>query len=436
MKQREPRSISLELVRQHQRQLNKYRITSALLGERYATQHLREIGRLHTPFSGQRTELDYTRYSIFLYPTKEWDVPVTFHLGIGVDHHSKVIKGYVITSAPSAYETVRLYKCCVLPKHLILPKHLHGLAQHFDVFGTEDIVAVDNGADLVAHRVMLMFMTLGVGVLRMPPARGDLKGTVERTLYSLETMFIESYPGYVSRAYNGFDTKYTRLRERAMKGAKLTVAEFEERFVKAIVEYNHQDHPDFKKPRIQVWRDAQDVAPVLLPTGLLQLRSTFALTYEVKLTREGVQVENMKFNSSELREAHLRNDRKVHVKLDPDDIRQVLVFVPQRDEPIEAHLQDEVLHQKVSLELWSLVMKKLKEQSAKPDAWKYPIDLVLDEVSKLGSMPHQPTPGVRKSAEVKGAVHAAASALPLSQSSRPRSTANLDDLLLGSDIDE
>src|SRR5690606_33798395 len=119
----------------------------------------------------------------------------------------------------------------VLPKHLVLPGHLAHRAQHWDVFGTEDIVAIDNGSDFVANNAMLMFLTLGVIVLRMPPARGDLKGTVERTLFSLETMYIESFAGYVSRMHAGLNPKYTRVRDRARKGASLTVSEFEERFV-------------------------------------------------------------------------------------------------------------------------------------------------------------------------------------------------------------
>lgn len=427
--------ISLELVRQHRNRLDKFEMTARMLGDRYAIQNVREIGRQHTQYPGQRTELDYTKYSIFLYPTKSWEEPLMFNLGIGIDHYSGVIKGYAITSAPSARDTVRLYKSCVLPKHLVLPGHLAHRAQHWDVFGTEDIVAIDNGSDFVANNAMLMFLTLGVIVLRMPPARGDLKGTVERTLFSLETMYIESFAGYVSRMHAGLNPKYTRVRDRARKGASLTVSEFEERFVEAVVEYNHLPHPRFKKPRIQVWRDGQQSAPILLPTGLLQLRSTFALTYEVKLTREGVQVEQLKFNSAELHAVYRSYSGKVHVKLDPDDVRQVLVFVPQYDTPIDAHLTTYELHEKTSLELLKLVLKKLDSQAGRADAWQHPIDLVLDETMKLGSEPHDPTPGSKKSTDAKAAVHAAATP-PTLRAPRPRPSMSLNDFLAGTDIDD
>lgn len=132
-----------------------------------------------------------------------------------------------------------------------------------------------------------MFFANGVIVLRMPPRRGDLKGTVERNQGTFESQYIATLAGYVARTYTGLDPRYKKMRDRAKSKANLTVADYEAKLVEGVLEHNHAPHPDLRKPRISVWRDGQEQAPLVLPTGNLQLRTTFALTYEVKLTREG-----------------------------------------------------------------------------------------------------------------------------------------------------
>lgn len=428
-------NYSKEFIRKIINTEDKFLRVSRSLGYRVAVQTHREIGKLHTFYPGQRTEYDHTKYALFLFPNAHWLVPLLFFIGIAVDHFSTAIRGVIVSTAPSSKDTIRLVRNSILPPAMWLPDSLQDIANDWDIFGLEETSAVDNGADLVSHMTSLVFHLLGTLIFRMPVARGDLKGTVERTLYSLETQFIAMYPGYVPSNIVLYSDKYKRLRLRAMKSAKLTVAEFLDRLCRDIVKYNHMPHPTLGKPRIQIWRENQDFSPPILPTGSVQLRTIFALTYESKLTREGVTVDKRKYNSPELNLVYRTNTAKVHVKVDPNDIRSVLVFVPTYDDPFEAHLTTHFLPFPVSMELFQLALKRAKDPLGITEDADVPVDFVLDEVRNLQTGKPEPTQGVTTMTDAKAAVHAATTRPVPEKRPRSEGTPSIDDLLSGTDID-
>lgn len=353
-------SLSYEYVRRIGRQANKFELNVRSVGIRYAIQQHREISRLHTFHPGERTELDYTKYLVWAYPNKNWDEPRLFYTGIGVDHTSAsgVIKGYTITMQPSAATGIRLYRNCVLPKRLWLPPHLQKYADDWDVAGLDRLVAIDNAMDLQSKSMALMFIAFGTVILCMPPRRGDAKGTVERTQETVETRHISMLPGYVKNAYRFTDPRMKRVIEKAKKSAKLTIAEYEEQLLLAILDFNQSKHPTLKRPRISVYRNGLNAAPLVLPTGMRQIRSTFALSYSgKKVTREGVRVDNFYYNSTDLNELYRTSNATVDVKLDPDDVRSALIYSKQLKEPIEAALSTYAFSEPTSLELAREVLR-------------------------------------------------------------------------------
>lgn len=408
--------VSQELVRQIHSGVDKFDLKFKQLGRLHAVQDVRAIGRLHTWYPGQRAELDFTKYGVFLYPNSNWNHPVMFHDGMAVDHASGVIGSHVVAAAPSASDVLRLYRRLVMPKGTWLPPQLRDIAQLWDVCGVPLMLAVDNGMDFISHGSILAYMLTGTIVVRIPPRRGDLKGSIERAQGTAETQFISHLGGYVSRAHTGLNPKYTKHRQRAMAAANMTVAEYTERMIDYILEFNNHAHPRLRRRRIDVYRAGLDLAPPLLLTGRLQQRATFALTFEVKLSREGVEVEGLKFNSDELGQAYLTCSGKVIVKLDPDDIRSVLVFVPKRtsNTPIEAFLTSfSYTEGAVSLELYRMTRRAHEAETiaagrSGSTALPYVFEEQLEAIQSF-QQPSVPTTTLRK--ETQAAVHAAS--LPL-----------------------
>jgi len=101
----------------------------------------------------------------------------------------------------------------------------------------------------------------------------------------------------------------------------------------------------------------------MLLTGKNQRKIAFSMAYRAKLTREGVQVENLKFNSSELHDAYRIYTGDVLVKMDPDDIRSVWVLIPQHSEPIEARLTTFEYPYPVTLEVHQAMRSLNKTQA-------------------------------------------------------------------------
>lgn len=429
-------TVSYEFLRTALKGIDKFEKRAALLGHLFATQSVREIGRLHTHYPGHRSEYDYTKFGIFLYPNKKWAEPVLYHDGFAIDHHSGVIRGACHTQSPAARDTVRLFKNSVLPKSLTLPANLQRYAQSWDVFGLERIAAVDNGMELIANAAILVFMTSGIILLRMPPKRGDFKGTVERTNDTVETEFVSLLPGYVPRQERGMNPKFQRMREKAAAAATLTVQEYVELRTKYItLDFNPAKHPRLGIPRIQVWRNGLEQAPPILPTGAVHLKCLFALTYEPTLLREGVTVDKLKYNSPELAAAYRVYTGKVVVKLDPDDIRSVYVLVPKFDEPILAICTTFEFQHAMPQEMWAVILKRIASQY--PSAYEQDeISFVLPEVfNSLQEMVAPSTPGATARSDIQAATQAAA--LPKAQPlPKPVVGIDLNSMLGGEEISD
>ena len=428
--------VSLEFIRQFLKTQDKFDTVKSLLGYLFATQDVRAIGRLHTWYPGQRAEFDFTKYGIFLYPNANWDEPVLYFDGLGFDHASGVIGSYVTTTSPSSRDIVRLYKRFVMPKSTWLPANQSSVAQSWDVFGLPFLVAIDNGAEFIANMATLVFLMSGTVILRVPPRRGDLKGTAERGIHTVESMYISRMPGYVPKVAVGLNPKYSKTRERAKSAARMTLQEYETKLAEHIIEYNNAPHPRLKIPRIHVYRNGQVMAPPLLLTGQLQHRLTFALTYEVTLTREGVEVETLKFNSDDLHAAFRTYSGRVVVKLDPDDVRSVLVIVPQYDEPVEAFLTSFSIDHRVSLELLQMAIK-YNQNISQVSGSKPLVDIPMQFSSILADFQEATElqiPGTTARKEIQAVTQAAA--LPPATRMPSGPTPSLDELLKGTRLDD
>ena len=429
-------SVSIEFVRQLLKAHDKFEQKNRLLGHLFAVQDVRAIGKLHTWYPGQRTEFDFTKYGVFLYPNSNWNKPELYFDGLGVDHTSGVIGSFVTTTSPTSRDIVRLYKRYVMPKSTWLPSSLSDVAQLWDVFGLPHLVAMDNGAEFISNATTIMLLMSGVVILRIPPRRGDLKGTVERCINTVESRYIHHMPGYIPKVAVGLNPKYSKVRERAKSAARLTVQEYEHQLAQHIVEYNHEKHPRLKIPRIHVYRNGLEMAPPLLLTGHIQQRMTFALTYEVKLTREGVEVETLKFNSEDLHAAYRSYSGTVVVKLDPDDVRSVLVIVPQYAEPIEAFLTTYSLTERVSIELLQMAIKANNSASAaaqtgKPVAAPMHFGSVLADLQEATKLR---IAGTTARKEIQAVTQAAA--MPPAARLLAAPSLSLDELLKGSELDD
>lgn len=392
--------------------LDKFELAYLSVGYRFAHQAHRAIGRLHTNMPNARTEMDYSKQGVFLFPNENWnDEPLFYQTGIAVDDFANLFLGHTITTAPSSADVVRLFKASVLPKALTLPDRLKHYAQSWDAYGIPQLVAIDNSSDFRAGYSMLMYLLLGVIVLLIPVERADYKGTVERMHGTLLSRFIKALPGYVPNIYAFTAPQQQRLIKAAKLKAKLTVAEYEEKLTDNELTLNYEKDTRFQKSRIQIWRDAQEVAPLIIPTGRLQIKALFSLTYRVALRNEGVEVEYLKYNSTALNALYRVNpdiSALVDVKLEPDDVLSVLVFAEGVDGPIEAFLNTQRINFSLSLEVLKIIQRRLKGQGYPDLEWQNnDYELLYKTFYELQTGPRIAVPGVTHRRDAQAATHAA-----------------------------
>ena len=429
-------ALSYSVTRIARRLMRKFDLTLEALGMRFAIQHARDIKRLFTFYPGERGELDYTKYGVFLFPNRTWTEPLFFQVGIGIDHASGVIKGFTITAQPTAISGIRLYKNCVLPPRLWLsPELVEKYGDEFDVCGFDRLVAIDNARDLQSNATTLMFLIMGVIILCIPPKRGDLKGKVERTIGSLETMFFEALKGYVPNLYRFTDARRRELQDRARADATLTVEEFEELLLLAVLAFNRQYHPDLKKPRMQVYREGLEFAPMILPVGRTQIDTIFAMTYTAPVTREGVQAETWHYSSPELHEFCRVGGPKVQVCVPVDDVRTAIVYHPELVEPLLVPMTTHRFSEPTPMELAMIVLGKTDDASYRvaPDGeGESSMDRYFERMAEVQKSPSR-VKGAKAHTATTGAAQAARVPPVVPPKPRPVNDDELDSLFGGPD---
>lgn len=120
----------------------------------------------------------------------------------------------------------------------------------------------------------------------------------------------------------------------------------------------------------------------------------------------------------------------------PDDISSVLVFVPQFDVPVEAHLTTFDLPFRMTLELLKVLLARLAARYSNDEAWKEDLGFaVLDELQRVQSGCLERTPGKTMRADAQAATHAAAAA-PALPTPKPAEGRSLSELLRGRKPDD
>ncbi|WP_157273614.1 hypothetical protein [Thiobacillus denitrificans] len=127
----------------------------------------------------------------------------------------------------------------------------------------------------------------------------------------------------------------------------------------------------------------------------------------------------------------------VHVKVNPDDVSSVLVFVPQVNHPIEAFLTTFDLREPMTLELLRVLLARLESRYRGDKAWKEDIGFaVLDELQRVQTGPVTRTPGKTVRSDAQAATHAAAAAPALPTPKPATEGLSLSELLRGGKPDD
>lgn len=319
--------------------LDPFAVTAARHGRKVATEryHAVRLGPRPTrPL--ERVELDHTRVDLMV-------VDTATRLPLGrpwltsmLDGYSRMVLGMYLSFQPPSYLSVmQCLRHAVRPKGYI--REVYPRIEHdWPAWGLPELLVVDNGKEFHSRHFEDACLQLGVRVDHAPNQCGAYKGAVERWFGTENTRLLHQLPGTT------FSDIFERGEYDPARNAIISLDALLELVHVWIVDvYNQEPHRGIKAIPYQRWTAGIDEWPPALPTRGDDLDVLLGCVAERRITRCGVELFVLRYNSSEL--ALVRRDlahgQKARIKYDPSDLGAIHVFDQTRDRYIRVPALDE-----------------------------------------------------------------------------------------------
>jgi putative transposase len=318
-------------------QLERFEKTAGRYGKRTASlmyEPVKEGPRPTRPL--ERVEIDHTLLP-FLVVDTETRMPIgTPSLTSAVDKYSGVIVGYYLSFEP--FSSLSVMQCllhAIYPKDYVASK-FPSVKNDWNVYGIMEVLIVDNGKEFYSKHFQDACQQLGITIQYTPPYMPWYKSSIERTFSSYNTQLLRGQPGAL---FQEFTTQYDY---DPQKNAVVSLEALQEMIHIFIVDiHNQSSHSHFCIPRAEVWAKGIIEYPPTLPLNLQDLRVLVGAIEKRVITRKGVELYGLYYNSSELarlrsnyerednrRRGGLREREKATIKYDPTNLSAIYVFDP------------------------------------------------------------------------------------------------------------
>jgi putative transposase len=330
-------------------------------GKRASQKFIREVtGRLNVEQILERYEIDHTPLDLLLVCGSTGLVPGRPWLTLVIDRFSRMIAGfYVGFNSPSAWSVMSAMKMAILPKenHMLMYPHVKNT---WPAKGTPTLVALDNGMDLHAKAVQSFADEAQIILSFMPAGIPELKGAVERLFRTVSQDLLQKLPGTV------FNSVKERGDYESEKLASLTLDEFNEIFVKWVVDNYHQKpHEGLKgKTPHQVWMENEKKVVMSYPAFPKQLDLMSGKTEMRRVFHYGISHENIKYNSSELNFLRIQKKERqtVRIKSYEDTVAYIDVQDPKTEEYFRVYAVDRKYVEGLNRHLHHEIQRKCRER--------------------------------------------------------------------------
>jgi putative transposase len=261
-------------------------------------------------------------------------------LTLAIDVFSGLAAGYYISFGPPSAESV-----IATLRHAVQPKPPEGLHRRIPVpdgfewldlpapespcAGVMSSIVFDNGSDYVSAQVRAVLQNLGVEPIFTPPRTPWYKGAIESFGRTVNIQFIHWLPGTT------FGDPMRGREYDPQRDATITyphLVQLLEHFLHGILPYQTKRRATLS-PR-ELWRQGVERFPVRIPLVDDQFQAALSLTYTRTLSQTGVELHGLLYNNGELGTLWHRvgPKQKVGLRLDPTDIRTLLVVRPDNGE--------------------------------------------------------------------------------------------------------
>jgi putative transposase len=311
--------------------IEPYRHSLRREGKKVAELKYAQIGDgLHARYRLEVVDIDHTILDVWVVDEETGVILGRPTMTLGIDRATRMPVGlYIGMEPPSSYSLLQCLYNMIMPK-LYVKEEFPEILGDWDGGGPPTVIAHDSGAEFLSPTFKAVCAALNITTQQGPVGRPDLRGIGERIMRTFnESSPLDLAPGRTSRNlwhikdYNPETDAVLTLRD-----VRRLIHEW------IIVEYTRTFHTGLADIPQRVWELEVAANPIRLPMNFHQLKQLFGLWYERKLTRKGIEILDLYYNSSELNQI-LRNeswDGKIRFCLKPGNMGEITVMNPTTKE--------------------------------------------------------------------------------------------------------
>lgn len=276
----------------------------------------------------ERVEMDHS-YLPFYVIDDETFLPLgCVWLTVAIDSATGNAGGFHLAFEDPSYTSIMecLYHS-ILPKDYVSKKYPR-VKRAWLYMGIPETLFVDNGRDFTSRDLELACNALNIILEYQPPYQPWYKAQVERFFGALNTMLLKHLPGTsICDFLKKFDKDF-----KPDKNAVITLGRLTEIIHIFIIDiYNARNHRGLNHIPAKAWEQGLEEFSVDFgsrdPDDLLILLSRNEKPH--KITVQGIELKNLRYNSKELQKLGSRQKgKKVAIKYDPRDISMIFVYDP------------------------------------------------------------------------------------------------------------
>lgn len=325
--------------------LPPYDVDLARYGKRYADRKYKSVGAHVRPTRVlERVEIDHTALDLMLLEDELLVLLGRPYITALIDSYSKCLIGFYIGYKEPSYDSVRKALLHAMLNKEDVKNKYPMVSCDWPCEGKIETLVVDNGAEFWSKSLELACRSVVSDIQYNPVARPWLKPLVERFFGQLNQKFLISMPG---KTFSGIAELEDYDPE---KDAVMRFSTFMELFHKWVVDVYHQESSSRKDhvPIVSWKQGVKEFPPLVYRDGdEFRVKMDLAPTIDRVLGKDGVRFAGLRYSSGDLdaiRKLTPSSGKsrgvKVKVKIDPNDLSRVYVYLPGEDDFVIANAVD------------------------------------------------------------------------------------------------
>lgn len=275
----------------------------------------------------ERVEMDHCKLDFFVIDESTGLPLGRPWLTLLIDTCTRYIVGFYIGfEEPSNVSTARGIRNAIAPKHDLLAT-VPNIVNTWEAWGVIDTIIADNGQDFHGETIEAGCFRYGIKLQFCPRKKAWFKGKVERFFRTLGLKLIGNISGKT------FENIFKREDYDPAKHATITLVTLRMVVLKWIVDYYHQrPHRGLKQlTPADVWAEKIVNTDQMLPESSVLLDSAFSKLETRRLTKDGIEMDSLFYQSDDLRKVRERygSEITVQVQIMDDDLGWIIVAVPE-----------------------------------------------------------------------------------------------------------